>query len=352
MSFPLSVIVPNLNHARFLPIALDALLAQSPVPKEIIVVDDASTDRSREIIKAYAARFPIIRPVYRSQTAGVIAAMNEFSRSLDSELIYFAAADDRVLPGFFARCGRLLAQHPRAGLCSTLTRTLDASGADTGVWPSPLPIGSEGYIDVVTARRILYRDDSWVLGNSTIYRREAILAQGGFQPELFSFSDGLMHRLIAVDQGACFIPEPLVCRRRRPGSISDLTNVDSKMLAAILETAAPLLSGEKFPPGYAARWRQRTRFGALRIRLARSKLPADEDPAFGLTSIDHQVLRILTQFGARRLAEVYLFLRLRWFDTLPTIVRLLRHRLRGRQHREPLPVAAPARGLVDVRPEP
>jgi hypothetical protein len=301
---------------------------------------------------AYASRFPILRPVYRTQTAGVIAAMNEFSRSVDSELIYFAAADDRVLPGFFARCERLLAQHPRAGLCSTLTRTLDAGGADTGVWPSPIPIGSDGYIDVATARRILYRDDSWVLGNSTIYRREAILAQGGFRPELMSFSDGLMHRLIVVDQGGCFVPEPLVCRRRRPGSISDVTNVDSKMLATILETAEPLLSGEKFPPGYAARWRQRTRFGALRIRLARSQPVSDGDRTFRLIRLDHQVLRLLTRCGARSLAEFYLFLRLRWFDTFATIVRLLQHRLRGRQHREPLPAAPRPRGLVGVRPKP
>ena len=59
----LSVVLPNYNHARYLPRALDALLSQELPADEIIVVDDCSTDASQEIVSRYEARYPSIRLV-------------------------------------------------------------------------------------------------------------------------------------------------------------------------------------------------------------------------------------------------------------------------------------------------
>ena len=52
-SMPLSVVLPNFNHGELLPRALGALLDQTPAAKEIIVVDDGSTDDSVKIIEAF-----------------------------------------------------------------------------------------------------------------------------------------------------------------------------------------------------------------------------------------------------------------------------------------------------------
>ena len=72
----LSVVLPNYNHARYLESALVAHLNQSALPLEIIVVDDASTDESRTIVKRLAARHPIVRLVAMPVNGGVNAAMN------------------------------------------------------------------------------------------------------------------------------------------------------------------------------------------------------------------------------------------------------------------------------------
>ena len=57
---PLSVVVPNYNHAELLPHCLDALLKQTLQPLEILVVDDGSTDGSVALIEGYCQRHPHI----------------------------------------------------------------------------------------------------------------------------------------------------------------------------------------------------------------------------------------------------------------------------------------------------
>src|SRR4051812_1969316 len=53
-----SVTIPSYNHARFLPEAIESVLAQTYDNIELIIVDDGSTDESLTIARDYAARFP------------------------------------------------------------------------------------------------------------------------------------------------------------------------------------------------------------------------------------------------------------------------------------------------------
>lgn len=52
----LSVVVPNYNHGQHLPNCLEALVRQSVPPAEIVVIDDASTDNSLEVLADFARR--------------------------------------------------------------------------------------------------------------------------------------------------------------------------------------------------------------------------------------------------------------------------------------------------------
>jgi glycosyltransferase involved in cell wall biosynthesis len=67
----LSVIMVNYNHGKFIGEALDAILSQSYRPMEIIVIDDASTDNSLEIIQQFVRRDLIIRLIRREKNMGV-----------------------------------------------------------------------------------------------------------------------------------------------------------------------------------------------------------------------------------------------------------------------------------------
>src|SRR5579871_3702368 len=127
----LSVVMINYNHGRYLPVSLGAILQQSLPATEIVFVDDCSTDNSMEVIEDFARRHPTIRVHRNEKNLGVVGACNRGLSLARGQYIYFAAADDEVLPGLFEKSLNLVAKHPEAALCCSIGRWHDvASGAD------------------------------------------------------------------------------------------------------------------------------------------------------------------------------------------------------------------------------
>lgn len=89
---PLSVIVPVFNVAPYLPRCLDSILGQTQPVREIICVDDGSTDESGEILDAYAAKHEQIRVVHKengglvsARKAGIALVTSPYTTSVDSD---------------------------------------------------------------------------------------------------------------------------------------------------------------------------------------------------------------------------------------------------------------------------
>ena len=80
-----SIVINNYNYARFLPEAIESALAQTYPHKEIIVVDDGSTDDSRRVMESYGDR---IKPIYK-KNGGQASAMNLGYEAAKGDLIYF-----------------------------------------------------------------------------------------------------------------------------------------------------------------------------------------------------------------------------------------------------------------------
>jgi len=94
-----SVIITNYNYAKFLPESIGSVLAQDELPSEIIVVDDGSTDNSREVIERFADNNPIVKPLYQ-KNQGVANARNNGIAMATGEFISCLDADDRYGQGF------------------------------------------------------------------------------------------------------------------------------------------------------------------------------------------------------------------------------------------------------------
>ncbi len=88
-----SVIIPCYNHGHYLPAAISSVLAQSYQQVELIVVDDGSTDNSREIAMAY----PFVTYIYQANK-GLSAARNTGIDHCTGDYLVFLDADDRLLP--------------------------------------------------------------------------------------------------------------------------------------------------------------------------------------------------------------------------------------------------------------
>jgi len=256
MKFPtLSVLMTNYNHARFLPESLGAILNQSFRPKEIIIIDDASTDQSVAIIENFLKNKHPIRLIRNDKNMGVVCNLNRLLEIASGDYVYFAAADDKVLPGFLEKSLHLLNRYPQAGLCSTQSLMIDAEGKDKGLIVENIRTG--GYLNPKMCLWALNRPLLWIHGNSAIYRRQALIEEGGFKEKLGFYCDGFLHQVLALRYGVCFIPEPLAAWRHLDSgySVSILANFEQSL--EIYQHAGKLMRStyqDLFPPEYVEKW--------------------------------------------------------------------------------------------------
>ena len=90
-----SIVITNYNYAQFVAAAIESALAQDHPRCEVIVVEDASSDGSREVIGRYAER---VRTVFLPVNGGQVAALNAAWPLARHELLMFLDSDDLLAP--------------------------------------------------------------------------------------------------------------------------------------------------------------------------------------------------------------------------------------------------------------
>lgn len=124
MALKLSVVIPTYNRAALLVQTLNSALLQTRPPDEIVVVDDGSTDNTREVVAAYGL------PVrYHYQTnAYLSAARNTGQRVSTGDAVCFLDSDDLLLPGALARLESALEAAPEAALVYCRCQIINENG--------------------------------------------------------------------------------------------------------------------------------------------------------------------------------------------------------------------------------
>ncbi len=209
MRYPsVSIVVPNYNHARFLPRCLDALTSQSILPSEILVIDDGSTDDSVSVLDEYASRHPVVRVLRNEQNLGVVPTMNRGLAEATGEYVGFLAADDRVLPRLFERTLPLLVQYPQAGMVCGMC---EWRCEDTGlVWYQGTRMPREAcYVSPPEMVRLARTGRLSVAAQNALFKRSALVAAGGWIPELRWFTDCFGTWIVGFRYGICHVPEVL-----------------------------------------------------------------------------------------------------------------------------------------------
>lgn len=90
----LSIVIPNYNNSRFLDDCLGGIVRQTYRPLEVVVVDDCSTDDSKEKITEYAKSYPWLKGVFLEKNGGVSHARNIGAAEATGEYLTFLDADD------------------------------------------------------------------------------------------------------------------------------------------------------------------------------------------------------------------------------------------------------------------
>jgi glycosyltransferase involved in cell wall biosynthesis len=120
-----SVVIPLYNKAPFISRAINSVMLQKKLPREIIVIDDGSTDGGGEIVSQM--NNPLIRLV-QQVNKGVSVARNVGISLAKGELIAFLDADDEWKPGFLEAIHGLRELYPQAGAYATAFEKIDHKG--------------------------------------------------------------------------------------------------------------------------------------------------------------------------------------------------------------------------------
>ena len=205
-----SVVMPAYNVAWCIGRAVDSVLAQDFRARELIVVNDGSTDDTRAVLDGYRGRINVID----QENRGMCAARNVAIRHARGAYIAFLDADDWWLPEKLSRQVELMESRPEIGFCSTAARVEDEHGNLLNLWRCCL--GRTQMLET------LFAENAAIAGGcSAVMARKHLIEQVGlFDESLRGFEDpDLWIRLAAVAGYAC-IDEPLAIILRREKSVS------------------------------------------------------------------------------------------------------------------------------------
>jgi glycosyltransferase involved in cell wall biosynthesis len=209
----LSVMMANYNHAQFLPMSVRSIVDQSFRFMEFIIIDDASDDGSLEILQRFAREHSNIRLFRNARNVGGLQCAAICMDLARGDYLYFAGADDQILPGFLEKSMSMLASYPQAGMCLSISAVIGKNGYEPR-FPSPMISSEPCFLPPEKAYRAINGSYGvWHHGSSVIIRTDALVETGGFDPKLGFYADAFTYQLVAAKHGACFVPEILTAFR-------------------------------------------------------------------------------------------------------------------------------------------
>ncbi len=211
----MSVCVITHNHERFLRDCLDSIFSQAvDFEFEVVVADDLSTDRTREIAAEFAARHPgRMRLLMPATKIGAVATFVSLHDAARGEYIAHIDGDDMMLPGRLKAQADFLDAHPECVMVGHDMRIVSRTSGE---------VISESYagrqIPAITDTEFLLANGCFFAHSSKTYRRSANACWNRDEPVV----DFYLHVAHALQGKVGYINRVLGVYRRGAGSISDV----------------------------------------------------------------------------------------------------------------------------------
>lgn len=215
-----SVIIPTFNRAAFIGDAVESVLRQTCRDFELIVVDDGSSDHTRDALAPYGSRLRYLH----QDNQGVSAARNAGIHAATGQWIAFLDSDDRWADGYLATQAASIAALPRgvAHVANAVTVNEDGTRSEHFAEIDLLD-AFEGRPRLVSERPygVILRHSHFFV-QSMVIRRDVLIAAGLFKPHLTIAEDRDVIARVALLGPFSFCRDVLVEILRRRESIDHL----------------------------------------------------------------------------------------------------------------------------------
>ncbi len=170
-----SVIIPNYNHASFLRERIESVLNQTYQDIEVIILDDKSTDNSKDIINEYSQHPKVKNIVYNKENSGsTFKQWNKGFNIAQGEYIWIAESDDIAHPKFLEKLMEAIGDDKKISLAASAITLIDTSGKEIGFES----ISKSSYQREYTSKQFIR--ENLLLGNhlfnasSAIFRKDVL----------------------------------------------------------------------------------------------------------------------------------------------------------------------------------
>jgi glycosyltransferase involved in cell wall biosynthesis len=210
-----SALIYSHNDAQFLPTAIEAVLRQSRLPDELLIMDDGSTDDSLAVIQRYADGHSFIKIVRKERNRGYIKGVRQLTALAKGDFIHRGASDDFMLDCFVDDMMGMADRYPDVGIVSGALVDLDGDTGDLGL--KEIPGWKTGFVAPSDYLNFCLETGPVIdmLAPGTILRREAAIGMGGWLDELQTWDIRFLMQAAALKHGMCYVDKPVYTSRRR-----------------------------------------------------------------------------------------------------------------------------------------
>ena len=230
----ISVFISSFNQRAYLEEAIESVLAQTLPPWEVVVVDDASTDHSQDLIRGYVAKHPsLIRAYLHPHNLGVATNKAFAQKQVHGDYVTYLDGDDRFLPHKLEQEWHALQQRPKAKIAYSNFFFIDAAGNRTDVWhdaaddDAPTPAEGDVFEQVFTRsfpRQVVFRNE--------LVARTVLHSVGPYDTTRRTHEDWDWKLRATRRFEAVYCPRPALEYRRHGGGLSQAQQESDRLAEA------------------------------------------------------------------------------------------------------------------------
>jgi glycosyltransferase involved in cell wall biosynthesis len=269
-----SILIPAFNHGRFIQRCLDSALEDAYPAKELVIIDDGSTDDTADRIAEWVAVHCMDIPIeYVSrENRGVSATLNELAARANGEFIRLVASDDYLLPGGLETQVRYLLKHAGKGAVIGDSVVIDREGTR---------LADSGMCDLHGAdKRLYYSDDGirraiitqWAICGSVAMIRRRALETVALCTEGLRIEDWDLFLRLAAGNALGFVDVGVSAYRLHGANLSKTRHVPTRVIHLAESRQVAMRRMSLFNEPYRTLLRAQTHYISAKISFLQRQL--------------------------------------------------------------------------------